>query len=72
MRIQPRTKTPRDPVHSATHHKVNQWVEREAARFNCSKSWVINVALAYVAQIELFPEERYDYDPRRRRARRAA
>lgn len=55
----------------AAHPKVRQWVEREAARWGVSKSFVIATAVAHVANID----EQEDYKklspkPKRKRGKK--
>jgi hypothetical protein len=44
----------REPAFSALDPRIQQWARREAARFGCSLSFVINNALSVVSGIELF------------------
>jgi hypothetical protein len=46
----------REPAFSALDPRIQQWVHREAMRFGCSHSFVINNALSVVSNIELFDD----------------
>lgn len=56
---QPRLATPRLRAYSALEARINQAVEREAARFGVSKSFVIAVGMADVLGVKLEREFRY-------------
>lgn len=53
----------------AAHPKVRAWVEREAARFGVSKSFVIATAVAHVANIDE-QEDYHKYAPKPKRKRK--
>lgn len=59
-RFQPRIKGGREALPSAVEKHIWAEVDRTARRFNCSRSWVVAVALADAMGIALEPRERYD------------
>ena len=50
----------RVPTWGGLHPDVRRAVERDAARFGVSRSWVLSVAVATAMGIELSHKERYD------------
>ena len=59
MRIQPRLKKgTRDPLPSCVDPRVKAAVERDARRWECSRSWIIATALAAFYDIDIVkPDE---------------
>jgi len=66
MRIQHRIGKPREQVKSCANAEIDRLVIEAASEFNCSKSWVINVALA-----QFFGVEVEHYDQQREAERKA-
>ena len=58
MRIQKRGKEPREHLSPSVEKKIKREIERTAARFDVSKSFVISVALADQFGIKII--DRYD------------
>ncbi len=53
MNIQPRTKQKKHQLSSRAITEIQRAIERDAIRWNCSKSWIIATALAAFYEIDI-------------------
>lgn len=67
MRYQRPVRGGREKLTAAVLKRIDVAVRREAAAFGCSRSFVINNALAWVFGVDLDKAEDYRRDPKRRR-----
>jgi uncharacterized protein (DUF1778 family) len=67
MQYQPKLGKPRENVSARVKHEIRKAVKREAAHFNVSYSFVINVAIAEALHIPLEGTETYKPKPHRLR-----
>lgn len=72
MRHQPRVRGGHDSVSSGVKQEVRRELDRTARMFNCSRSWVIDVALAETLGVKLAEAEHYDRGTRVKRFKKSA
>ncbi len=65
MRIQPKSKRPKKRLDASILKEIREAVERDAIRWNCSKSWIVATALAAFYGIDIMKPYQ---DKRKRRA----
>lgn len=66
MRCQPRLKVKREPLPSCVIKSIREAVERDARRWECSRSWIIATALAAFYDIDIV--QPFEVKKRKKRA----
>ncbi len=64
MKIQPRLRKPRKKLKSSLVKELREAIERDAIRWDCSKSWIMATALAAFYGIDIIKP----YENKKRRA----